>query len=64
MIRKKNKSARNKIMAKLQKFAMSKQSSAPIGQTDEQLRSKLVDVEKMRDNELARFVVTLMQFQR
>ena len=50
---------------RLQKLVTNKESSAAINATKEQqLESELIGLEEMRDNELARFVVTLMQYQR
>ena len=51
--------------AEAPELVMNKEGSAAINATKEQqLESKLIGLEKMRDNELARFVVTLMQYER
>jgi hypothetical protein len=60
-----SKSAREEVLWRLQKLVTNKKSSAAINTTKEQqLESELIGLEEMRDNELARSVVTLMQYQR
>jgi hypothetical protein len=60
-----NKSAKEEVPGRLQKLVTNKGRSAAINATKEQqLESELIGLEEMRDNELARFVVTLMQYQR
>jgi hypothetical protein len=59
-----NKSARDKMLSKLQRLGIDTQSSLATDATDEQLGSILVGLEKIRDNKLARFVVTLIQASR
>lgn len=52
------------MLSKLQKLGIDTQSSLATDATDEQLGSILVGLEKIRDNKLARFVVTLIQASR
>jgi len=60
-----NKSAKEEVPWRLQKLVTNKERSAAINATKEQqLESELIGLEEMHDNELARFVVTLMQYQR
>jgi len=60
-----NNSATEEVLWRLQKLVTNKKNSAAINTTKEQqLESELIGLEEMHENELARFVVTLMQYQR
>jgi hypothetical protein len=59
-----SKSARNEILSKLRKLGMNTECSLAASASDEQLEDILAGLAKIRDNKLARFIVSLMQFQR
>ncbi len=60
-----NKSAREKMLSKLEKIGINTTASAIAKEaTEEQLASLIAGLEKLRDNRLARFIVTLIQTQR
>lgn len=56
-----NKSARAKMLSKLQKLGMKTHSMIIANATDEELSAILQGIERIRDNRLARFVVSLIQ---
>jgi hypothetical protein len=59
-----DKSPRDKILSRLQKLGMNAQSSLATHATDEELEAILAGLEKIRDNRLARFIVTMMPYQK
>jgi hypothetical protein len=59
-----DKSAREKLIAKQAKLGIDRKNSLVVGAPEEHLESLLVDLEKIRDNRLARFVALLIQSQK
>jgi hypothetical protein len=59
-----NKSAREKLISKLAKLGIDGKNSLGVGAQNEHLESLLIDLEKIRDNRIARFVALLIQSQK
>jgi len=59
-----NKSAREKLISKLPKLGINRENSLVVGAPEELPESLLVDLEKIRDNRLPRFVASLTQSQK